>query len=191
MLGIISFVVSILGSIPYVYYIFKGRVRPERMTWGIWTVILILAVVSYQEAGAEESLWLLLGDLLITAGIFCISFFRGSGGLSKLDLVCLSVALVGLLLWLFSGSPLFQLVGALSADMIAVVPTIKKSLDDPMSDNPTTFAASAIASLLGIFSVGRWDITLLIYPIYLYTANFLTAVVIAVGRYQVRARSTH
>lgn len=187
MLGRISLVISVLGVMPYIFSIFKSGVRPERTTWGIWTVVLLLAVLSYRSAGAGESIWFLIGDLLITGTIFAISLFKGEGGWTKLDITCLAVAALGLVVWQMSHNPLWQMIGTLTADMIAVVPTIKKSLEDPMSDSPTTFIASSIAALIGIFSVGEWNVILLFYPVYLYTANFLVAVVIGVGRYYAKS----
>lgn len=183
MLGRISLIVTVLGAIPYIVSIFRTDVRPERTTWGIWTVVLVLAVISYRAAGAGDSIWFLVGDLFITGVIFVISLFRGVGGWSKVDIASITVALMGLVIWQTSHSPVWQMIGTLTADMVAIVPTLKKSLEDPMNDSPVIFATGSIAALLGVFSVGEWNIILLFYPAHLYTANFLTAVVIGTGRY--------
>lgn len=183
MLGRLSVIISVIGVIPYLWAVFNQGVRPERITWAIWTAVVLLSVFAYDAAGAGESIWFLIGDLFVTGVIFLVSIFKGQGGWGKLDVACLVVALFGLLVWQTSNDPIWQLIGVLTADMIAIVPTIKKSLDDPLSENPTTFFASSFAALLGIFSVGEWNVVLLFYPVYLYTANFLTAVVVGVGRY--------
>ncbi len=183
MLGRLSIIISVVGVIPYLWAIFFGGVRPQRTTWAIWTIVVLLSVLAYDAAGAGESVWFLVGDLIVTGTIFFASIFRGEGGWGKLDFSCLLVAFIGLVVWQLSNDPIWQMLGTLTADMIAVVPTIKKSLDDPLSDSPTTFIASSLAALMGIFSVGQWDVVLLFYPVYLYTANFLTAVVIGTGRY--------
>ncbi len=183
MLAELSFVVSVAGAIPYVYSILKREIQPERATWGIWTLVLVLAVAAYGTAGAGKSIYFLVGDLCITAVIFGISLRYGVGGWSKLDRVCLLAAVFGLLLWQLSHTPFWQIAGAVVADMVAVVPTIRKSLQDPLGDSPITFAASALAALLGVLSVGRWDVVLILYPLYLYSINFLTAVVIGTSRY--------
>jgi len=190
MLGRISLVISVLGAIPYIVSIFKNGVRPERTTWGIWTIVLLLAVVSYRAAGAGDSIWFLVGDFLITGVIFVISLFKGVGGWSKIDIASIAVAILGLIVWQLSHNPVWQMIGTLTADMVAIVPTVKKSLENPMDDSPTIFIAGSLAALLGIFSVGEWNIILLFYPVYLYTANFLTAVVIGSGRYYAKRTLT-
>jgi len=188
MLGRISLVVSVIGALPYLWSVFKHGVRPQRTTWGIWTAVVLLSVLAYEAAGAGESVWFLIGDLLVTGSIFIASLFKGDGGWEKLDITCLAIALVGLIVWHLSNNPLWQMVGTLTADMIAIVPTIKKSLEDPLSESPSTFIGSTVASLLGIFSVGQWNVILLFYPVYLYTANFLTSVVIGTGRYYAKRK---
>ena len=185
-LGELSLIISVVGVVPYIWQIIRADVRPERMTWFIWTIILALATWGYHALGSHDSTWFLVGDLLATAAIFFLSLWRGIGGYQKLDLVCFGIALAGLLIWQLSNTPLFIIFGALLADGIALVPTLVKTLHNPMSESATTFAATTIAAILGILAVGKWDLILIFYPFYLFLANFITVMVILVSQYQVR-----
>ena len=182
MLGYISFIISVVGALPYLWLVVKGRVRPERATWGIWTLILVLSVMAYKSQGAGDSLWFLVGDLTITGAIFAASLWRGKGGHDRLDVVCVLIAVAGLLLWLVTSNPLMQLVGVMLADMVAIVPTVRKTLEQPFEESATTFGASSVAALLGVLSVDTWDTILIAYPLYLYTANLITAIVIVTAQ---------
>lgn len=182
MLVLLSFIISILGVLPYLYFAVIGKVRPQRTTWGIWTVLLVLSIVAYKQSGAEESVWFIVGDLIITAAVFVVSLFHGSGGFTQTDRVVLLIALVGSLVWLFSSLPFWQLLGLIVADVVAVFPTIAKVIREPQSESATTFWASSVAAFFGILSVGVWDPVLIIYPLYLYTANLVTAVVITAAQ---------
>jgi hypothetical protein len=185
-LSTISFVISILGVLPYIWNIYHGSVRPERTTWFVWSMILAIACCSYQRAGAQASLWFLMGDFVATTLIFLMSLLRGSGGGSLLDIVCLGIAICGLVVWQISQTPILSVTGALLADMTALVPTILKTLRSPMTEHASTYLASSVAALCGVLAVNQWDLLLIFYPFYLFLANFTTGIVILVSQYQVK-----
>lgn len=185
-IGEFSIIISIIGIVPYMIGIIHGKVRPERVTWFVWSLILALGIASYAEAGGSDSTWFLIGDFLITFGVFLLSLWKGAGGLNRLDLACLGIALCGLALWQTSSLPLLGIVGALTADAVALLPTILKALKDPNSESASTFGFSSLAAMCGVLAVGEWNGVLLFYPVYLFIANFVTAIVILVGQYQVR-----
>lgn len=185
-LGEFSILISIAGAVPYCVQIVRGRVRPERTTWFIWTLILALAVWGYHASGANDSVWFLVGDLLVTATIFGLSLWRGQGGWNRLDISCLAIAGFSLLLWQLSSIPLLAVWGTMIADAVAVVPTIVKSLHDPQSESASVYAFSSVAAVCGFLAVGEWNLALLAYPVYLFLANFSTALVVLVGQYQLR-----
>ena len=182
-LGLVSFVLSLCGAVPYVYQIVRGTVRPERATWFAWSVILALAIASSKSSGAHDSLWFLVGDLVVTSTIFILSLWRGQGGFTRLDACCLGIAALGLVVWQWSGSPVFGLLGAAAADVAALVPTLVKSLRDPLSEGVSPYLCSSLAALLGFVAVGQWNGMLLFYPAYIFIASFTTAVVVWVGKY--------
>lgn len=37
--GILALLINLLGYVPYVQDIVKGRVKPQRITWGIWAAL--------------------------------------------------------------------------------------------------------------------------------------------------------
>lgn len=185
-LGELSLLINIFGGLPYIVQIVRGNVRPERMSWFVWSLILGLAIWSYRSSGATNSLWFLVGDCIVTTVIFLLSLWRGKGGWTRLDIVCLLIAASSLLLWQATSLPLLSLGGVLVADAVALVPTLVKSLQDPGSESASTFCFSSLAAVFGFVSVGEWNLLLLFYPAYLFLANFVTAVTICVGKYQVR-----
>jgi hypothetical protein len=184
-LGEFSMVISVAGALPYIAHILWGRVRPERATWFVWSLILALAIWGYRASGANDSVWFLVGDLAVTAMIFLLSLWRGQGGFSRLDLVCVGIASLSLGLWQLSSISLFAVWGVLIADSVAMLPTLIKSLHDPRSESSTTYAFSSVAALCGFVAVGQWNFSLLFYPAYLFLANFVLALTIWVGTYQV------
>jgi len=184
-LGEFSLFLGMVGAVPYIYQIVLGKVRPERATWFVWSLILALALWSYRSSGAEDSALFLVGDFIVTFAIFLLSLWRGKGGWTRLDVGCLTICGLSLLLWQTSNIPLFGLWGVLIADAVAMIPTLIKSLREPDTESSTTYAFSSVAALFGFLAVGEWNLVLLFYPFYLFLANFTTAVVVLVGKYQV------
>lgn len=185
-IGEFSVVISVAGIIPYVVGIVRGNVRPERTTWFVWSLILALSIWGYHSMGADDSVLFLVGDLIATGIVFLLSLWRGIGGWTRLDISCLVIALLGLLLWQTSAVPSYGVCGALIADAVALVPTILKALHSPDSETPVTYAFSSLAAACGIVAVGSCDIQLLVYPVYLFFANFTTALIVWVGQYHLR-----
>jgi hypothetical protein len=184
-LGELGMLLVIVGSMPYMFQIVHGNVRPSRSSWFIWTFILGLALLGYRSSGADDSIWFLVGDFIATFVTFLLSLWRGVGGWTRIDISCLVLAGLSLLLWQVSGIPLFALWGALIADAIAIMPTIIKSLQDPHSEAASAYVFSGLAAFCGFLAVAQWNLTLLFYPAYLFLANLSVALVVAVGKYQV------
>lgn len=187
-IGVLSFFVNFFGVFPYVKGIVWGNIRPERMTWFIWSVITGLSLLGYRELGAEDSLWFVFGDFFVTFLVFVLSLFRGSGGWTKFDLACFAVALIGLSAWRISENPVQVFTGTITADIMGLLPTLRKALQNPMSEGASTFIFSSIAAAMGFVAVGMWSWPLMFYPIYLFLANGITAQTILVGQYQTRRK---
>ena len=185
-LGEISLVISVTGIFPYLWATIRGTVRPHRTSWFIWTVILAVTLWGYLAAGAEDSAWFIVGDLLATGAVFVASLFRGRGGLERLDVMCLIMAGIGVAIWQISEQAIFVLLGTLMADVMGVVPTVHKALREPETESASTFMVSSLAAICGFLAVNEWDLLLLFYPFYLFLANFVTGMVITVSKYQVR-----
>ncbi len=183
-IGEFSVVVSIAGTVPYIGQIVRGQVRPHRASWFVWTFILVLTLWGYRSAGAGDSAWFIAGDLLATAAVFVLSLWRGKGGFERFDVICLAVALAGLLAWQVSKAPLLILLGTMIADIMGTAMTVRGALRDPQSDSAVPFSFSSAAALCGLLAVGQWNMLLLFYPFYLFLANFVTASVVLTGQYQ-------
>ena len=68
------------------------------------------------------------------------------------------------------------------------VPTVTKAYRDPDSETLTTWVASLIASACALLSVGKIDLIILAYPLYLFTLYLAFVTAILAGR---RAQVTH
>ena len=109
-LGYASGVLASLAYVPYVIEILRGKTKPERASWFIWSVLALSAFFSQFAKGATNSLWQTTFDSLGTFIILGLSFKYGVGGFKKRDIVALLIAVSGLVLWYVTKEPLLALV---------------------------------------------------------------------------------
>lgn len=183
--AILSVVVILFGAPFYLSDILKHRTKPQRTTWLIWSIQGLIAFYAQIELHAHWSLLFIglgaAGNLLV----YILSLFYGVGGWSKLEILALSIAAVGMVISVLAAAPLIAVIGVIIADIAGVIPTLIKAYKDPSSETTVTWLALGLSATLAMMSVGSWTVSLLIYPAYLTIANF--GVVIA----QVLGHSAH
>ena len=170
-LGWLSFVVLLLSYIPYVIDILKGNTKPERAAFFIWTVLGFSLISSQLAEGGMESVLLSVGGTVGPLIVFLLSIKYGVGGFLLRDKFALVFAAIGLLLWYLTNNPAFVLWIAILIDSAGVYLLLIKSYKDPASELPLLWASGVVAGTLSILSVGRLDINLLAFPVWLTINN--------------------
>jgi hypothetical protein len=170
-LGWLSFVVLLLSYIPYVIDILKGNTKPERAAFFIWTVLGFSLISSQLAEGGRESVLLSVGGTVGPLIVFLLSIKYGVGGFLLRDKFALVFAAIGLLLWYLTNNPAFVLWIAILIDSAGVYLLLIKSYKDPASELPLLWASGVVAGTLSILSVGRLDINLLAFPVWLTINN--------------------
>lgn len=164
-IGVFGGLLAIAGSIPYMLDAYKKKITPHRITWGIFTLVDIIAIANQLAAGATNSVWLVVGFAVANLTIFVLSLRHGFGGTERLDIIVLCGAILGVIAWQISGHPIASIIANLVVITLAFAPTYKKGWLDPKSETPTVFLFGAIASLLAAISIGGFDYVLLLTPV--------------------------
>ena len=172
--GVIALALSLGAMIPYIVESIQGKVRPERVSWLIWT---LLGVVYFWTAIVED------GAVLFTAGelvgpiiAFVLALIYGVGGRSKLDLVMLALALTAIIWLVFTDNTLISLILALVADGIALVLTIRKLHIDPVSESRWAWAVFGLSGVFGMISINNYTVETLAFPIYVVVGSTYIAI---------------
>jgi hypothetical protein len=125
----------LVSTVVYVVSILKGRSKPQRMTR---LLLLLIAGISFSAllaAHDRAAVWLALISLLQAMLIWALSLKRGMGGRDPFDLLCLGLCAVGLMLWFVSGESLFGLVMSIVADLVACLPSLRKTVRWPHTES--------------------------------------------------------
>lgn len=174
----VSAVFSLLAYAFYAVSIVRGNTLPSRATWLIWSVLLILAAVSYDSAGAQETALFAYASALGAIIIALISIKYGKGGWEPLDKAALGGALGGLLLWWLTDSALYALLAFLAADFMGALPTLVKVMQHPREEESLPWSITVFASFLNVIALNIWETDTLtfsvaIYPLYMLGINGL------------------
>jgi hypothetical protein len=181
LIGYLAGFINIFGFVPYIRDIFGGTTKPQRMSWFIWLVLGSIAFASQFAEGAHASLWMTGVQTSGVVVIFLISLSRGVGGFTRSDLIALAVAALGLVLWYFTKQAVWALYLVILVDIAGVALTVHKSYLNPESESLVAWWFYAIAGLLAAVAVGRFNVILLSYPIYIFLANFTVVIAISLG----------
>jgi hypothetical protein len=170
--AIIVAVMMIAGAPPYLLDILKGKTKPQRASWFIWSLLGIIAFFSQLKLHGAWSLVFVGLDAIGNLLVFGLSFKYGSGGWGITDRIALVIALISLTISILLHQPVLALSGVILADMSGAVLTMVKTYKHPASETTITWLFLGTASLIGALSVGKLDWKLLLYPVYLSVANY-------------------
>ena len=163
--GQLAGLLVILGVIPYVIGILKGKTRPNRATYAIWAVVNVINVSSYITVGARTTIWTGLGFAFTAILILGLSVKHGMGGFSKFEVACLVLASIAIYLWVATKSAEIALFTSYAAIMLGFLPTIKKAYLLPHTENTISWVMVAIASSLNLTALSSWAPDIAITPV--------------------------
>jgi len=181
-LGILSALVALSGSIPYIRDILRHKTKPHRITWLIFSILAAISFFSQAAKGASHSLWLpgvLTFDLFI---LFLFSLKYGVGGFTKSDKIALLIAAVGLAAWYFTNEAALALYAVVIVNVTGAYLTIEKAYKHPSSETLSSWILSTIAGFLAMLSVGSFNFILLLYPFTIFLMDGLVIAATLLGR---------
>lgn len=180
--GYLTSIFLLIGFVPYLQDMIKGKTKPERASWLIWNVLGCIAVASQYANGATWSLVLPAFDTALGLIIFAFSIPYGTGGLTKRDIFCLILAGIGLFSWYLTNQPILSLLIIIGIDASAMYLTIMKTYEQPESETAFSWIMASLGGVTAALAVGSWSILLLIYPIYIVLANASVPLSAVLGR---------
>lgn len=170
-IGITATLLNIAGYVPYIRDILRGRVKPQRVTWGIWTVLTSIAAYNQVVNGGGWSSLFFISTTLLVVITFVLSLKYGVGGASRLDMISLFLSGGLLLYWVISRETRYSTLLAVVIDGIGATPTIVKTRRSPGTETYPQWVLAAIGGLLTVFAVETGDWVLVVYPVYIFVFN--------------------
>jgi len=166
--GLTAGVLSIIAFIPYIYSILKGKTKPARSTWFIWSIVTIMLFISYRAIGGGDAVWLSLGYVIGVGATALLSIKYGTGGWTTLDKTVIGGCALTVITWFLTGLPFVGLLMTMFTDILGGVPTIEHSYHHPEQENRLSWIIGFAANGLNLLAIEKWDFIHAAYPIYLF-----------------------
>ncbi|HEU5121336.1 MAG TPA: hypothetical protein VFT59_00690 [Candidatus Saccharimonadales bacterium] len=185
-LPVLSGLISLVGTIPYIRDTIRGRTKPRVASWLVWGILTGIAAAASFSRGhmpaAVLALCMTISCLVVTALAIKKT---GSASLEKVDISCLVAALVGFLLWQWFNSPEIAVLAVVAIDAVASLPTIRHAYRAPDEETLFEFVMAGLASIVALAATTNFAVTAVLYPIYIIVFDFTVAMLIIRGRRKV------
>lgn len=173
-LVILSAVLSLSGSFAYIRDMFRGKSKPNLVTWGLWAFAPLIATGAALSASAD--VWATVRIFMSGFGpllVFIFSFLTPQSywKLSGIDYVCGTLSLIALVAWLVASAPLLAILLAATADLFATLPTVIKAWKFPETETVYTYFIGLFTASIVIPAIPVWNIENSAFQIYLLIAN--------------------
>lgn len=172
-LAITASILAIFGNASYLRDIFTKRVIAHPFTWLVWTLVSGItffgqiakgAGIGALPTGIAESFTLL---------IFLYSLQHGFKNIVKTDVYFLILALVGIIPWILTKDPTISVIIAVSIDLVAFVPTLRKVWLHPITDTPTLYSMNVLRHILTLFSLQAYNVATMLHSVAMILVNSL------------------
>lgn len=170
-IGVLAGIVTISAFIPYIRDVVRGKTKPSRSTWIIWSILALILTASYYSVGARDTIWASIGFTLGQIAVALVSIRYGVGGWTFFDRICFIGAASGLAAWAVSGSALTGLLSAMAVDFIGALPTIKKLYLEPGSESQTSWLIFSAGNILNVAAIDKWSLEIALFPVYFLIVN--------------------
>ena len=175
--GLIALLLNFIGYIPYIRDIIGNKVKPHRITWGIWLILTSVAAINQVlNQGGYSSLFFISTTFLV-ATVFVLSFKHGMGGATRIDRICLILSILLLIYWVTIRDTRLSTVFAVIIDGIGALPTAIKTYHHPDTETYIQWVLAGIAGLITMIAIPRFDWVLIIYPFYVFVMNAAIVVI--------------
>ena len=163
------------GAMGYLAATLKGEVKPNRVSFLLWSVAPLIAFAAQlrQGVGIESLMTFATGFLPFL--VFVATFFnrRSVWNLTFFDVSCGVLSVVGLILWKLTRVGNVAIALSIVADGFAAVPTVVKAFRHPNTEVAWPWLATSVGVLLTILTIDHLTFANAAFIVYILVLNVL------------------
>lgn len=171
--GLLGSILTALCFIPYIVTTLQCKTKPNRATWWVWGINGSVLCLGNLAAGADYTMLPLICAVVAQLCIAILSIKRGEGGWNRFDRRCLIASGISFILWRVLNFDLIAIILPLLIDILAALPTLKKSYYEPESEDLLTYILYTFGGLFTVLAVTNWSFEIAITPLYVLFINAL------------------
>ncbi len=181
---IIGTVIGTIGSIAYLIDTVKGKVRPNRVSFLLWSIVPFIAFAAQLDQGIGLESMMTFSTGFLPLLVFIATFFnkRSVWEITTFDLVCGALSVLGLILWLVTSVGNIAIAFSIAADAFAAVPTLVKSYRYPDTEIAWPWLATSVGVVLTLLTLQELTFANSGFIIYILLVN---TVIFALVHYRI------
>lgn len=183
--GLLGSIFTVFCFIPYIITTLQGKTKPNRATWWVWATNGTVLCFGNLAAGADYTMLPLVCAVVSQLIISILSIKHGEGGWNRFDRRCLIASGVSFILWRILKYDLIAIILPLLIDIIAALPTLRKSYSKPETEDLLTYILYTIGGFFTVLAIQQWSFAIAITPIYVLLINALIVLLLTRHRTQI------
>ncbi|MGB4759205.1 MAG: hypothetical protein WBP26_04040 [Candidatus Saccharimonadales bacterium] len=178
--------IGIYSYIPYFRDIFAGKTKPHAFTWFVWFLLTAIAFFAQIAGDGGPGAWVTGFTAAVSFVIFVVALKVGKHNIAPADWFFFIGSLASLGLWFITKDPVGSVILITIIDLLAFLPTFRKSWHKPHEETSITYMLSGIKFAISIAALSTITITTVLYPLSLVVTNIAFVAMLQWRRKQVK-----
>ncbi len=143
--AVISTILGIYASIPYILAILNGKTKPHQLSWLVFVIMNGIVFLSQYLAGGRGSVLITLTFFIGSLIIFLLSLKYGVHDSSRWDRLLFTFALFTIAVWILTKSNELAIWLTVLIDIAATTMIVLKVKSAPQSEDPYPWIIGSLA----------------------------------------------
>ena len=175
-LGLIAQFIIAVAVVPYIVSIFRGTVKPNRVSWFIWSVVGFTFWLVTPETADEVTKMLTVVFMASPTTVFIVTLFTGENKKpDNLEKFALLTGIIAISVWYVAkdSAGITPTVIAIIADLCALLPTLRFVYASPQEETPFAWIAFFVGCFIALFAIENYVLENLLLPGYMVLGSLL------------------
>lgn len=182
--AIVAAFLVLVGHIPYLRDLLRKKIAPHAYTWFVWSIVSGITLAGQLVSGAGWGALPTATAEAFTIVILLFSLRFGFKHVTRTDTVFLIVALLGLIPWALTKDPTLSVVIAVSIDLVAFIPTLRKAYQQPDTETPILYSTNVFRHVLSLLSLSSYNVATVLHSVAMLVANGTMTLILLTARFR-------
>ncbi len=170
-LGLAAAIISGASGIWYLVTILQGKTKPHLYTYIQWSILTLILFAGQWVSNAGPGAWASLVAAISTILVLPLCLKYGTRDITLGDTVALLLGLGSIIPWLLTSDPFWSLILANAIDAWAMLPTYRKTWNDPYSESLNPWLLTEVKHILVLFALSSYSPNTYLYPLQAFLVN--------------------
>ena len=177
---IIGTLIGTTGAIAYLWNTVKGKVKPNKVSFLLWGIAPMIAFVAQiqQGVGLQSLMTFSTGFLPFLTFIASFTNKNAEWKLTKFDVLCGFLSVVGLILWLITKVGNVAIFFSIVADGLAALPTVIKAYKYPETEIAWPWLATCFGVTLTLLTLQEWTFANSSFILYIFFVDLIIFILV-------------